>query len=182
MKILLFLILSFLVCPETGKQQYEEAYAYINNCENLKEFDKKICKKKSATHFPVNVIKEVYPLSVLIFGNEIIENDIMPNVNAKNNNICDFVSEFDKKHQFKPGEEEVFKKLFPTNPKSQLYIAFSKPIGNMLFAEIAYSLNPNLEVKSIKDLTTFNKTLALLFIFDEKGKIKEVKKHINQYN
>ncbi len=52
----------------------------------------------------------------------------------------------------------------------------------MLFAEIAYSLNPNLEVKSIKDLTTFNKTLALLFIFDEKGKIKEVKKHINQYN
>ncbi len=184
MKILLFLILglSFLVCPETEKQQYEKAYSYINNCENLKEFDRKICKKKSSIHFPVNVIKEIYPLSILIFGNDIIENDIMSNVNAKNNRICDFVSEFDKKHQFKPVEKEVFSELFSKNPKSQLYVAFSKPIGNMLFAEIAYGLNPNVEVKSIKDLTTFNRTLALLFIFDERGKIKEVKKHINQYN
>lgn len=184
MKILFFLILglSFLVCSEMEKQQYKEAYSYINNCVNLKEFDKKICKKKSSIHFPVNVIKEAYPLSVLIFGNEIIENDIMPNVNAKNNRISDFVTEFDKDNQFEPVEKEVFEKLFSKNPESQLYVAFSELIGNMLFAEIAYSLNPNVEVKSIKDLTTFNRTIALLFIFDESGKIKEVKKHINQYN
>jgi hypothetical protein len=183
MKILLFLTLVLsLVCPEMEKQQYKEAYSYINNCENLKELDKKICKKKSSMHFPVNVIKEVYPLSVLIFGNEIIENDIMPDVGAKNNKISDFVTEFDKENQFEPIDKELFEKLFSNNPKSQLYVAFSEPIGNMLFAEVAYNLNPNVEVKSIKDLTTFNKTLALLFVFDENGKIKEVKKHINQYN
>jgi len=183
MKILLFLTLvSLLVCPEIEKQQYKEAYSYINNCENLKELDKKICKKKSSIHFPVNVIKEVYPLSVLIFGNEIIENDIMPNVGAENNKISDFVTEFDKENQFEPINKELFEKLFSKNPKSQLYVAFSKPIGNMLFAEVAYNLSANVEVKSIIELTAFNKTLALLFIFDENGKIKEVKKHINQYN
>jgi len=183
MKILLFLTLVLsLVYPEMEKQQYKEAYSYINNCENLKELDKKICNKKSSMQFPVNVIKEVYPLSVLIFGNEIIENDIMSEVGAKNNKISDFVIEFDKENQFEPVDNEMFEKLFSDNPKSQLYVAFSKPIGNMLFAEIAYNLNPNVEVKSIKDLTTFNKTLALLFVFDENGKIKQVKKHINQYN
>lgn len=183
MKILLILTLVLsLVCPEMEKQQYKEAYSYINNCENLKELDKKICKKKSSIHFPVNVIKEVYPLSVLIFCNEIIENDIMPNVGVKNNRISDFVTEFDKENQFEPINKELFEKLFSKNTKSQLYVAFSKPIGNMLFAEVAYNLCANLEVKSIKELTAFNKTLALLFIFDENGKIKEVKKHLNQYN
>jgi hypothetical protein len=182
MKILLFLTLVLLfACPEIEKQQYKEAYSYINNCENLKELDKKICKKKSSIHFPVNVIKEVYPLSVLIFGNEIIENYIMPNVGAENNKISDFVTEFDKENQFEPINKELFEKLYSKNPKSQLYVAFSKPIGNMLFAEVAYNLSANVEVKSIKELTAFNKTLALLFIFDENGKIKEVKKHINQY-
>ncbi|MDD4729996.1 MAG: hypothetical protein PHN55_14755 [Dysgonamonadaceae bacterium] len=183
MKILLFLTLVLqLVFPEMEKQQYKEAYSYINNCENLKELDKKICKEKNSMQFPVNVIKEVYPLSVLIFGNEIIENDIMSDVGAKNNKINDFVTEFDKENKFEPVDNEMFEKLFSNNPKSQLYVAFSKPIGNMLFAEIAYNLNPNVEIKSIKDLTTFNKTLALLFVFDENGKIKKVKKHINQYN
>ncbi len=183
MRFLLSLILMLsLVCPEMEKQQYDEAYSYINTCEHLKEFDNKVCKKKSSMHFPVNVIEEVYPLSVLIFGNEIIENDIMPNVGAEKNKISDFVTEFDKENQFNPIDKELFEKLFPKNPASQLYVAFSKPIGNMLFAEIAYNLNPNTEVKSIKDLTKFNNTLALLFIFDENGRIKEVKKHINHYN
>jgi|LAHS01.1.fsa_nt_gb hypothetical protein len=183
MKILLFLTLLLpLVCPEMEKKQYKEAYSYINNCENLKELDKKICKKRNSMQFPVNVIKEVYPLSVLIFGNEIIENDIMSNVGARNNNISNFVTEFDKNNLFEPIDNKIFEKLFSDNPKSQLYVAFSKPIGNMLFAEVTYNLNPNVEVKSIKNLTTFNKTLALLFIFDEHGEIKKVKKHINQYN
>ena len=133
-------------------------------------------------HFPVNVINEVYPLSVLIFGNEIIESDIMPNIGADKSRVNDFVTEFDEKYDFEPFRKKHFQKLFSKNPNSQLYVAFSKPVENMLFAEIAYSLNPNIEIKSIRDLTKFNKTLALLFVFDENGKIKEVKKQINQYN
>ena len=56
-----------------SNDKYLEAYTYLNNCKNLKELDKRICKNKSANHFPINVVHEVYPLSVLIFGKEIIQ-------------------------------------------------------------------------------------------------------------
>lgn len=182
MNILLLLSLTLLACPKMEQQHYKEAYSYINECENIKVLDKKICKKKSARHLPVNVINEVYPLSILIFGNEIIENDIMPRLGSDKNTINDFITEFDEKYSFDPYSKKHFEELFSKNPNSQLYVAFSKPIENMLFAEVAYNLNPNTEIKSISELTNFNTTLALLFVFDENGEIKEVRKHINQYN
>ena len=70
----MFFLLSLIYfqgVSEGDQQKYFEAYKYVNECVNLKELDKKVCKTKR--HFPVNVIDEIYPLSVLIFDNEIIE-------------------------------------------------------------------------------------------------------------
>jgi hypothetical protein len=181
MKILLFVGL-ILFAHHEDTDIYQEAYAYLNNCKNLKEFDKKICKNKSSDHFPINVINEVYPLSVIIFGNEIIEQSIMPNMASKQINVNEFITNFDAEYNFEPFENKQFNELFKKNEKSQVYVAFSKPVGNLLFAELAYNLNGTDKVNSIKELTRFNKSLAVLFIFDKSGKIKEVRKRSNHYD
>jgi len=165
-----------------SNDKYLEAYTYLNNCKNLKELDKRICKNKSANHFPINVVHEVYPLSVLIFGKEIIQNSIMPNVPHNQTMLNEFIGEFDSEHNFEPFESNQLMDLFANNEKSQIYVAFSKPVGNLLFAELAYNLNPKAKVNSIRDLTRFNNGLAVLFIFDNNGKIKEVRKKLNHYD
>lgn len=181
MNILLIVGLLFFTQPETA-DKYKEAYAYLNKCEHLKEFDKRLYKNKSSNHFPINVINEVYPLSVLIFGNEIIEQSIMSNTTPDQKHVNEFITKFDAEHDFEPFESKQFEELFKKNEKSQIYVAFSKPIGNLLFAELAYDLNKKGKVNSISELTRFNKSLAVLFIFDKNGKIKEVKKKLNQYD
>lgn len=181
MHVLLMSILVLFSCPKE-KSMYKEAYAYLNTCEHLKELDKKICKNKSTIHFPINVISEVYPLSILIFEHEIIENSIIPNINTNQSDVNEFITMFDSEHNFEPFESNEIKELFAINEKSQIYVAFSKPIGNLLFAELAFNLHEKSEVKSIKELTRFNRSLALLFIFDENGQLIEVKKTLNQYD
>ncbi len=181
MNILLILGLLFFTQTETT-DKYIEAYAYLNKCEHLREFDKRICKTNSSYQFPINVINEVYPLSVLIFGNEIIEQRIISNMTPNQTQLSEFVTKFDAEHNFEPFENKEFEKLFKKNERSQIYVAFSKPIGNLLFAELAYDLSNTGKVNSINELTRFNKSLAVLFIFDKNGKIREVRKKLNQYD
>jgi DNA sulfur modification protein DndD len=44
------------------------------------------------------------------------------------------------------------------------------------------SVKPLFENTYINELTRFNKSLAVLFIFDKNGKIREVRKKLNQYD
>ncbi|MPN50290.1 hypothetical protein SDC9_197916 [bioreactor metagenome] len=128
------------------------------------------------------MINEVYPLSVLIFGNEIIEQSIMPDTTLEQKRVNEFVAKFDAEHNFEPFESKQFEELFKKNEKSQIYVVFSKPIGDLLFAELAYDLNKTGKINSINELTRLNKSLAVLFIFDKNGKIKDVRKKLNQYD
>ncbi len=178
---IIFFLLSFYFqgVPENDHQKYFEAYEYINECANLKELDKKVCKTER--HFPVNVINEIYPLSLLIFNNEIIEEHLYTD-KSKYKKINDFMVGYDQESDFEPYVDKELSKLFSNNEKSQLYVAFSKLKNNMLFAEVAYNVQSLEDVKSIKEITSFNSSLAFLFIFDENDKIKKVCTNKNQYN
>lgn len=50
---------------------YSKAYDYVNQCKNLKQLYKKICKRKN--DFPINAVVRVSPLSILPFDLEIIK-------------------------------------------------------------------------------------------------------------
>lgn len=183
MKLLAFVLLTMFIYPnDNDNDKYEKAYNYLNQCNNLKGFDKKLCKKKSSIQFPINVIDEVYPLSILIFEKAIIDKDIIPKIWTKQVDTEKLLIEFDKQNNFEPFVNTKFKELFKKNENSQIYVAFSKPIGNLLFAELAYNLNNIKSVKSITEITRFNRCLAILFIYDENGEIKDVKMSINQFD
>ncbi len=180
---ILIIFFSFLLHMSTNSgfgnnEKYIEAYNYVNNCKHARHLNSKICKMP--IQFPVNVISEIYPLSVLILGDQIIKDKLL-SLDKNNLKLSDFVTKFDKTNDFEPYINNELSSLFPTNTKSQLFIAFSKPIGNILFAELAFS-NKDTKVKSIKDITQFNKSLAFLFIFDENNKIKKVYYNVNHYN
>ncbi len=185
MKILTALFLVSFLCwgnPESKEMNiYTTAYDYLNNCKNLKSFDKKLCRCKSSRQFPINVIKEIYPLSIFRFDREIIKGSILKSETATEQEVSKFMLDFDKESDFKPFNYPEFENVFAKNKESQIYVAFSKPIGDLLFAELAYNFGNN-SVSSIRDITRFNKSLSILFIFDQAGNIKEVKTNINQYD
>jgi len=179
-----FIIIIILILPTkilfgqstNDETKYLNAYEYLNSCEVVKKLCKKGCKK-NANLIPINVLDSIYPISILILDNQIIEENLIKN---EGENIAEFIVRYDRENDF-----EVFTNtdLFPQNDKSSVYVVFSKPNENHLLVEMmvnGYNL-PESKLTHLK-LTEFNKSLGFLFVFDNNGEIKQVFSSLNQYN
>ena len=182
MKKLFTIFLILITFQLQAQDHYEKAYEYLNNCKNLRLLDKKICKRSNSSQFPINVIEEIYPISILVFNQKIVKSCIMPNSDINEPKLNIFNTKFDQNNYFEPYIDSSISSNFRNNNKSQIYVGFSKLINNMLFAELAYNLDISKKVESLTDITRFNKALAVLFIFNENGEIIAVKMCTNHYD
>lgn len=143
--------------------RYQNAYDYLNNKKQLKRIDK-IFKKLHSGNYPINVVPEVYPVSLMMLDEKVIVTEVMPDTSDKRQ-WSRFSRNYDRENYFQPYREAAFIKIFSLNERSQIYVLFSKMIGNLLLAEI-YLDYYNKAPQSSNELPSVGAFYKILFVFE----------------
>ncbi len=143
--------------------RYQNAYNYLNSKKQLKRVDKTF-KKLHSGSYPINVVPEIYPVSLMMLNENVIVSEVMPDTSDKSQ-WSRFIMDYDNENYFQPYREAEFIKKFSFNGRSQIYVLFSKMIGNLLLAEIHLDYY-NKVPQSNNELPSVGAFYKVLFVFE----------------
>jgi len=168
-KAIIILFLLFGVSQTSIAQEIDSKYlvsiTYIQNNnklnkEILKTFKRKFSKKKSINF---EISKKISFIGISSFEDRLKEKNYLLNAD-----------DFYKKNNFKP-IDNYFNSLLSNYDTNSIKIHFSKPIDNTLIVELSPR---DLQMTSLK----LGSVIKILFLFTEKGLIKNVFMNTLMYN
>ena len=142
-------------------EKYKIAFDYIKSSQAKNNYFNK--------DYSIMVSDSVVFMEISSFFDEI---KIMKNKNEgfDQEQLLDSLLYYDKTNYFKTFSLRGLKNLSTSN-KSKLILFFSKPVGNILMAELIYNYN---SFRSYRKITTLNRSIMFLFYFDNNNNIEKV--------
>jgi len=161
--MIFLLLLSLLACHKQIDidEKYKIAFDYIKSSQAKNNYFNK--------DYSIMVSDSVVFMEISSFFDEI---KIMKNKNEgfDQEQLLDSLLYYDKTNYFKTFSLRGLKNLSTSN-KSKLILFFSKPVGNILMAELIYNYN---SFRSYRKITTLNRSIMFLFYFDNNNNIEKV--------
>jgi hypothetical protein len=170
--LLVLFVVKLTVSQEMIDQKYLVSLIKVETDSKLNKeinfFFKKKCSKKINTLFQIS--KKISFIDIDVFKDELKDHK---NILPFNFELLEDKIDFRSKYSYKAVEND-FQGLLPSG-EEYLFINFSKPIGNLLTIRLStYDLS-TLPIK-------LGRVMQVLFLFDEKGLVKNVYTKTFLYN